>query len=172
MYNVKSELVERSEIFESAPLLDVDLGRLLRSGHFSEFTNFIITATAQTLAHKRDQLEDLQSKVAKIDSWISNFEQSKSGPGSKGSRIRGVLQETVSEGSILRAAQSPHLTVKSLNQVATPSEIAKSPSIQVSKQASEHRNLLDDEERSVLKSAISKTVTRKQTLPGESLGEL
>ena len=49
--------MEKSEILESEPIREIDLGRLLKAGHYQAYTDFIMTTSCEQLGQARDKIE-------------------------------------------------------------------------------------------------------------------
>ena len=47
LFSNRGDLVEQSEIVESAPLQDMDISRLLEAKQYQAYTNFIFTTTCE-----------------------------------------------------------------------------------------------------------------------------
>ena len=63
IWSFRGDLVEQSQIFDTEPLIAADLGRLLRAGHFTEYTNFLVTGMSESFAHQNDKIKALENKA-------------------------------------------------------------------------------------------------------------
>ena len=61
LFQVRSDLVDDSEILDPETLSDIDLGRLLRNQKFTEFTDFVFTTTSEQFNHVKTMIEELQA---------------------------------------------------------------------------------------------------------------
>ena len=71
LFQNRGDLVEKSEILESEPIREIDLGRLLKAGHYQAYTDFIMTTSCEQLGQARDKIEAIQTQTTETKKFVT-----------------------------------------------------------------------------------------------------
>ena len=70
LFENRGDLVEQSELVDSEPIRDIDLGRLLGAGHYKAYTDFMMVTSSEQHSQVRTKVEQIEKKAGTTQDTI------------------------------------------------------------------------------------------------------